>query len=147
MKKYTVGFMFNQTRDSIILIEKKRPKWQKGFLNGVGGHIEKGETPLECMCREFQEEAGVMTMSWDRFAVITDNCDWKVHFFRKFVPQEIFDSCRTKTDEKITPVTFRYKNDPGIHFPGHVIRNINWLIPMALSDDPGIPFKIIEKGI
>ncbi len=30
-----------------------------GLWNGIGGHIEEGETPLECIIREFQEETDI----------------------------------------------------------------------------------------
>jgi 8-oxo-dGTP diphosphatase len=147
MKKYTVGFMFTETRDQVLLIQKERPDWQKGWLNGIGGHIEKGETPEQCMCREFKEEAGgCITTTWDKFAIITDDREWKVHFFRKFVPQEIFDTYKTQTDEEVVPIRFKDKKGYPISLPGNVIRNLNWLIPMALSDDNGIPFYVVERG-
>ena len=30
----------------------------KGLLSGIGGHIEDGESPEECMRREWEEETG-----------------------------------------------------------------------------------------
>lgn len=35
--RYVVGFCFNSDLSQIILIEKNKPEWQKGYLNGVGG--------------------------------------------------------------------------------------------------------------
>jgi 8-oxo-dGTP pyrophosphatase MutT (NUDIX family) len=29
----------------VLLIEKQKPAWQRGKLNGVGGKIEPGENP------------------------------------------------------------------------------------------------------
>jgi len=61
MKRYVIGFMFDQQMDKVVLIIKNRPAWQAGLLNGVGGHIEVGETPSVAMVREFEEETGVCT--------------------------------------------------------------------------------------
>jgi 8-oxo-dGTP diphosphatase len=59
MISYVVGFMFSEYCNEIALIKKKRPEWQKGRLNGIGGHIEKNEVPHDAMYREFEEEAGI----------------------------------------------------------------------------------------
>lgn len=53
---YTVGFLFSFDKQQIALIRKNRPDWQKGRLNGIGGHVEAGETAAQCMMREFGEE-------------------------------------------------------------------------------------------
>ncbi len=42
----------------ILLIEKKRGLG-KGLYNGVGGKVEKGETPIQAAIRECKEEIGV----------------------------------------------------------------------------------------
>ena len=57
--KYVVGYCFDPYFEHVVLIEKARPEWQAGKLNGVGGKIEPKETPRRAMVREFQEEAGV----------------------------------------------------------------------------------------
>jgi 8-oxo-dGTP diphosphatase len=59
-KRYVVGFYMGFGDDPLIaLIQKKRPKWQEGKFNGIGGHVEETETPFEAMVREFREEAGL----------------------------------------------------------------------------------------
>ena len=57
--KMVVGFMFSVLKSSVVLIKKERPKWQEGKLNGVGGKVEKGESPFDAMKREFLEETGL----------------------------------------------------------------------------------------
>lgn len=89
MTRYVVGFLFDGQWESVVLIRKSKPEWQRGKLNGVGGKIEtfpieawvnpprheRTETPQEAMAREFEEEAGVKTnpkgwhlMRTERFA-------------------------------------------------------------------------------
>lgn len=59
MTRYVLGFMV--WGSLVSLIRKKRPEWQAGKLNGVGGHVEEGEPPRNAMAREFFEETGVKT--------------------------------------------------------------------------------------
>ena len=59
MKLYCCGFMFSKDFSHVLLIEKARPKWQEGKVNGIGGHLESGESPVDAMVREFEEETGL----------------------------------------------------------------------------------------
>ena len=68
---YTLGFLFNPEKTKVVLIKKERPTWQAGRLNGIGGHVEKDETSLACMEREFKEEvdyANHRELNWRRYA-------------------------------------------------------------------------------
>lgn len=121
--RYVVGFMFDQTETSVLLLWKNRPEWQQGRINGIGGRIEDNETPLEAMCREFREEAGIVHADWREFCILSDTRDWSIHFF--FATGSIGDAEQC-TDElpMILPVD---------DLPDSVIPNLRWLIPMALS--------------
>ena len=48
--------------EHILLIHKKRG-FGAGKINGPGGRLERGETPLEAAIRETQEELGVTPLS------------------------------------------------------------------------------------
>jgi 8-oxo-dGTP diphosphatase len=67
--RYVLGLMWRSDNISLVVIRKKKPAWQAGLLNGVGGKIEPGETELEAMIREFKEETGVDTahVGWRKF--------------------------------------------------------------------------------
>ncbi|HEX8520753.1 MAG TPA: NUDIX domain-containing protein [Tepidisphaeraceae bacterium] len=125
MQLYVCGFLFSPDRSRVLLIRKNRPAWQVGRLNGIGGKVEKGETPHEAMRREFREEASVDLADWQKILVLTGS-DWQGHFFRAFGP---IDDARAATDEalEVPPV------DP---LPPDVIRNLRWIIPLMLDDDP-----------
>ena len=57
MKRYVLGFYFDG--DRVLLINKTKPEWQRGKLNGLGGTVESGEAPILGMVREFREESGL----------------------------------------------------------------------------------------
>lgn len=81
--EYCLGFAFYGT--DVVLIRKERPDFQKGLLNGVGGKIEIGETPIQSMSREFLEETKVFTFDnqWKYFGHLNDTAliNVKVHVF------------------------------------------------------------------
>ncbi len=123
MTEYVVGFPLNEKGDTTILIKKNRPEWQKGYWNGIGGHIEEGETPSEAMSREFLEEAGAVVKpeNWTCYMILTDR-DWKVYFFYTTIN---LDCCQQKTDEKI----FRFATS---YLPANCISGLFWLVPIAV---------------
>lgn len=126
---YVCGFAFSENHERVLLIEKKRPEWQAGRLNGIGGKCEDGERrPRETMVREFREETGVETTAgeWILFAEILSPVDkHRVVFFFTVLDYERFDSAKTMTDEK---VTWQYTEAMT-----NVVPNLNWLIALAAS--------------
>lgn len=66
-----VGFRFSPDLQTVCLIEKLKPDWMAGKLNGVGGKVEPGESAGEAMRREFREEAGLDEPDWRPFASIS----------------------------------------------------------------------------
>ncbi len=65
-QRFCVGFLFNPDMSQVVLIRKNRPEWQAGRLNGVGGRLEDGETPLRGMQRKFKEETAWSTGTGSR---------------------------------------------------------------------------------
>lgn len=122
MTRYVAGFLFD-TEGNVVLVKKNRPKWQAGRLNGVGGHVEPGETALEAIKREFWEEAGVRVETWEHFCTL-EGPDWEVVFFRSVAPD--LGGVRTKTDEEIVVMPLVVARDSSLPLP-----NISWLLPMA----------------
>lgn len=136
---YVAGFMFNERRDLLALIEKKRPAWQAGRLNAIGGHVEKGETPAQAIRREFHEEAGVNHDSWEQTVHLVKPGLWEVYFFRAFTPRVV--EVLSQTDEEVKLVTvFDAKNSL------YVIDNLKWLIPMQLDQDLKWPLLVFEMS-
>jgi 8-oxo-dGTP diphosphatase len=54
----TITFMIRGHELLLIRIASDRGAWA-GKLNGIGGHIEEGETPASAAQREIQEETGL----------------------------------------------------------------------------------------
>lgn len=57
MLKYTICFL--KRGDEILLLNRERAPWM-GRWNGVGGKLERGESPKECALREIEEETGIV---------------------------------------------------------------------------------------
>lgn len=135
-RKYVCGFRFSPD-GQVVLIRKNKPAWQKGGLNGVGGKIEPGETPLQAMRREFYEEAGLDIEDWTLSVVLSghNNDGWIVYFFQSHGP---IDGAESKTDEQITMV-------PARNLPQDVLYNLHWLIPLCLENTIKFPI-VVEQN-
>jgi 8-oxo-dGTP diphosphatase len=132
VQEYVCGFLFSPDRARVLLIRKRRPAWQAGKLNGLGGKIEPGETALEAMRREFREEAGIDVVEWEHVLTLSGTDDggsgrgWAGHFFRAFGD---IDATRAMTDEQLeTHATGA--------LPPDTIANLRWMIPLMLDDEP-----------
>lgn len=130
MRKYVVGFAFSENRETILLIEKKRPEWQKGLHNGIGGHIEDKEDSLAAMYRECKEETGLV-LGWIRKGVMegmnNDGNKFQCHIFYAY-SDNIFNFKQIE-DEKLG------LHDPFLIPQMLVVTNLNFLIPYGMYDD------------
>lgn len=81
--EYVVGFLFDNDKESVLLVRKNKPQWQAGYLNGIGGKIEADESPDEAIHREFREETGLKDLTWVKFLTL-EFSGGRVHFFKDF---------------------------------------------------------------
>lgn len=126
MKKYTVGFIFNENMDKVLLIHKLVPTWQAGKINGLGGKIEEGEDSLTCIAREIQEESGLITEkeSWE-FICNMHSPDFNIDTFGYIYKGDMNDA---KSMEAEQVEWFDVNN-----LPENVIGNLKCLIPLTID--------------
>ena len=136
MEKMVVGFVFNEEKTHVLLIKKNRPQWQAGKINGMGGHIEKGEGAFEAVSRECAEEFGlsIPCKNWKSVAVLRGK-DFFVHFFA--AEADVGRALQT-TDEE--PVLVALKD---LSRCDSLIPNLHWLIPLSLENSIR-PVEILE---
>jgi len=145
MKTYCAGFLFDPDLTKVVLIEKKRPEWQAGKLNAIGGEIKPGETPAQAMRREFKEETGVTigANNWNCFCILQGRqLKYKVHFY--FAISDLCYQCKSTTDEQVNIYTLVANFKDGV-----AVANLSWLIPMAYNQikklESALSFAIYER--
>jgi 8-oxo-dGTP pyrophosphatase MutT (NUDIX family) len=142
-----VGLLFNAKRDSVLLIRKNRPAWMTGLYNGVGGHMEEGETPGRALAREVKEEVGIETdpEAWRPVVYLSgrskaDGRDRAVWFLTAVGAPR---SWHQFTDE--APYVWDV-NRPD----ERVLSNLHWIIPLAArADREGVvlPINVQDTGL
>lgn len=125
---HALGLMFNSNLSKVVLIKKSRPAWQAGRLNGVGGHVESGESSIETMVREFQEETGVVTYhtDWTQFAVLRSGemlFSVDVFYARSYRTLSV----KAMTDEEV------FVEDVNLLKSSSVVESLTWLVPLAIA--------------
>lgn len=126
-KSYVLGFCFDQNFERVLLIQKLKPDWQRGFLNGLGGAIEPGESAPCAMRREFREECGLDVRDWFRFAEMRGP-EWIVHCFVAAMPRGDIGHYRSLTDETVYYVHTGVRQERP-----RMLSNLPWLLQMARS--------------
>jgi 8-oxo-dGTP diphosphatase len=128
MQEYVNGVVIDKAGRT-LLIRKNRPAWQKGKLNGVGGHVEAGELPIDAMVREFREETGLsLSEDWTH-RITLQGPNFKVHFF---ICYDSFKGWQQTTDEELVEVDI-------LDLPLDIIPNMRWVIPLLMDKHVAAP--------
>lgn len=130
MTPMVVGFAFSC--GDVLLVNKRKPAWQAGKLNGVGGKIEKDESAISAMVREFEEETGqcISAGFWKYVAVlIHSDCSLFVYTVNLDSIFDVRDICKfqkeTDAGEPLSWVSMT-----GL-YEHRTIENLKWLIPLC----------------
>ncbi|MGE8202954.1 NUDIX hydrolase [Heyndrickxia sp. NPDC080065] len=132
MYKYTICFI--QRGDKILMLNRENPVWM-GIWNGVGGKIEKGETPLEGVLREVKEETGIEldhaeykgTVTWS----VDDSYIGGMYAFVAQLPETYDYYTPIKTDEGILD----WKDISWVLHPENLgMANLKYFLKTMLSD-------------
>ena len=134
MLEYVEGLLFSPDLKEVVLIQKNRPKYLVGLWNGVGGKVERGENPYDATVREFFEEAGLYVGGWELFLELENPGHWVIHFGKAVGD---VTKVKTMTDEPVSVF-------PTSHLPKNVVRNLPWIVPMAMDPELEAP-RIITR--
>jgi len=152
--EYTVAFIFDKLAEHVLLIHKKRPKWQEGLLNGIGGHINPGESVRDAMSREVREETNldIKPELWIPVCAYKNTHRGGEVYFAAFFWPESWRGVIVKgpqdqdvtvppwtqmTDEELVCVPVSAIQRPDMN----VMANLRWVIPMALECREPTPSK------
>src|ERR1044072_516851 len=131
MIRYVVGFMFNNEKTQVALIKKTKPDWQKGLYNGIGGKKEPGESSIDAMVREFEEETGQPTFPymWNHLIRAVDyNRSYAIEFYYTFAHDTYLSNLKTVTEEEVVILNLAELDT----LP--VVPNLRWLIRLCLDN-------------
>ena len=77
----TLGYIFDGDKVLLLYRNKKENDLNEGKYLGVGGHVELGETPLQCIKREILEETGLTPKKTEYLG--------KIYFLNDAYPPEV----------------------------------------------------------
>lgn len=126
MDKYVLGFIICEDEDFVLLMRKKRPNWQRGKFNGVGGKIEDDEGPTGAMIREGREEIGIEP-TWRYAGQVYETDIFQLNIFETRMPLGEMTSIRAQEDEPVE--IFPIKQLPEIT----TIENISWIVNLLVD--------------
>lgn len=125
MEKYVLGFIFEKDLKHVYLIRKQRPRWQKGKLNGIGGHVNEKESFDEAMKREAIEEADYLG-EFTSFGKTSEG-RFELYFYYSICNENLIP--KTTTDEKIERISI----ESLLSFKENVVPDLCLIIPMAID--------------
>jgi 8-oxo-dGTP diphosphatase len=141
MIEFVVGFLFSSGKSYVALQRKTalHSQWQDGQLNGVGGKVLSGETPLDAMKREWTEECHYPFDQWKQFAEVSvvnqGDVNVTVYYFMGVdIPNQAI-KLEDKLHKEDEPIYFYHVNQ--LYGMENLIPDLKFLIPMALCEETG----------
>ena len=85
----TLCYIEDNGKYLMLLRNKKQKDVNKGKWIGVGGRIEPGESPEECVCREVLEETGLTITAYRMRGILTFSSEgWEDEYIFVFTSDE-----------------------------------------------------------
>lgn len=126
---YSMGFAFSPAMYEVALVQKLRPAELRGRWTGIGGHIENGESAVQCMVREFEEEAGLVSVEnqWLYYGQANIGSHSRIYlFYSTTLP---IHKCNTTTDEMVEV----YRTSDVEMMDMALVDHTKWFIRLALA--------------
>lgn len=141
--KYSMGLVFDENKNYVMLLHKTKPDFLVGKWNAPGGKIEENESALDCCVREVYEETDVMidSVKWTHiFHIENIPNSYSLDVFSA-ISDSIF-SAKTTTEEKVHIINLTNLD------MYHLGPNINWFIEFARerSNSFVLPIHIDDFG-
>ncbi len=134
MQKFTICFI--RQDKNILLLNRDHPRWM-GSWNGVGGKIEKGESPNICILREVIEETGIKLSNIKYKGtinrIIDNNKTGEIYAFVSDLPTDYIFNTPIKISEGILD----WKEVSWILHPQNtgIASDVPYFLPTMLQDD------------
>jgi len=139
MKKYVLGFIICTEMKTVLLIEKIKPAFQNGYLNGIGGKVEQGEDLIDAMVRETKEECDldIPSVNWTPFCTMickegsTDGISdsWSIACFIVNISANQYFASKQMEKEVIQSLPLA-----SVHVANkQLLGNTSWLVGMGID--------------
>jgi len=145
MKKYVLVFVFDGSLEKVLLVQKNRPEWQRGHLNGVGGHVEEGESFRDAAYRELEEETGLgrKDVVLRPFARVDSRPDYVMWVYQgRLSSQKIaILPSRADTGESLEMIGWEYVP------MRKIVPDVAYLVPLAHCHAVGVGDRVAKLAI
>ena len=143
IKNYVLICVVQPFSNNIIFVMKKRPEWQKGKFNLVGGKIEEGENEEQAALRELKEETGYKPHknypNLIKSGVLENKDGSKVYCFKAIV--DVFEKLHPTPGEGETEL-IKWCNWGLMKTDNRLINNLRIIVPLMINDI--CDWKLIE---
>jgi 8-oxo-dGTP diphosphatase len=137
--RFTVCFL--TFGEQLLMLKRKKPP-NKGLWNGVGGHIEPGESPLASCLREVHEETGYQLTGLRFCGLLTwrgyEIADGGLYLFTGQVSNPAF----VPTNEGI----LAWKPRSWVFSSPETVSNIHYFGPQILNGAPACTYHFDYSG-
>jgi 8-oxo-dGTP diphosphatase len=135
MFEYTICFI--KRGNQILLLNREKTSGWMGSWNGVGGKIEKGETPYNSIIREVVEETGIKLLEAEYKGDVTWENNGKDFGGMYVFLAEVPTNFEYKTPKKVEEGILDWKNIEWILHPKNtgIALNIPKFLPKILEND------------
>ena len=111
MKNTTLCYIKQNDKYLMLHRTKKSDDSNEGKWIGIGGHMEDGESPEECVVREVREETGLILKAFRYRALVTFTSDmYETEYMHLFTADKIEGAITDNCEEGVNAMSL-FSND------------------------------------